>query len=78
MLIESVAGLLLVRRRMVALRFGSAMGEPLFGGVVFGFAACGTLARDPQIDNFSHAFEPQCPVISIPRQLRRYGGGVCA
>ena len=31
------------------------MGEPLFGGVAFGFAACGALAGDPQIDDLSHA-----------------------
>ena len=33
MLIESLAGLVPVRRRTVALRFGGAMGKPLFGGV---------------------------------------------
>jgi hypothetical protein len=52
------------------------MGEPLFGGVAFGFASRGALASDPQIDDLSHASEPQYPHTSIPRQLRRYGGGV--
>jgi hypothetical protein len=54
MLIESVAGLVAVRRRTVALRLGDAVGEPLFGGTVFGLAACGALAGDPQVDDFSH------------------------
>ena len=59
MLIDSLAGPVTVRRRTVALRFGDAMGKPLFGGVVFGLAACGALTGDPQIDNFSHA-KPRC------------------
>ena len=54
MLIESLAGLVLVRRRTVTLRFGDAVGKPLFGGVVFGFAACGALTGDPQVDDLSH------------------------
>jgi hypothetical protein len=54
MLIESLAGLVAVRRRLVALRFGDAMSEPLFGGSPFGLAACGALADDPQIDDLSH------------------------
>src|SRR5260370_38842089 len=54
MLIENLAGLVLVRGRTVALRFGGAMGKPLFGGVAFGLAACGALAGDPQVDDFSH------------------------
>ena len=54
MLIKSLAGLILVRRRSVALRFGGAVGEPLFGGVVFGLAASGALAGHPQIDDLSH------------------------
>jgi hypothetical protein len=60
MLIESLAGLVLVRRRPVALRLGGAVGEPLFGGVAFGFAACGALAGNPQVDDLSHANKPQC------------------
>jgi hypothetical protein len=58
MLIESLAGLVAVRRRLVAVRFGDAVGEPLLGGAVFGLAACGALACDPQVDDFSHA-KPQ-------------------
>jgi hypothetical protein len=65
MLIESLAGLGAVRRRMIAFRFGGAMGEPLFGGVAFGFAARGALAGGPQIDDFSHASKPQCPTSAI-------------
>jgi len=60
MLIESLAGLVLVRRRTVALRLGDAVGEPLFGGVAFGFAACDALAGEPQVDDLSHANKPQC------------------
>jgi hypothetical protein len=55
MLIESVAGLVAVRRRMNALRFGDAMREPLFGGVAIGLAASSALSCEPQIDNLSHA-----------------------
>jgi len=58
MLIDSLAGLFTVRRRTVALQSGDAMGKPLFGGAVFGLAARGALACDPQIDNLSHA-EPR-------------------
>ena len=54
MLIKSLAGLILVRRRSVALRFGGAMGKPLFGGVVFGLTACCTFAGQPQIHDLSH------------------------
>jgi hypothetical protein len=54
MLIKSLAGLIPVRRCSVALRFGGAMGKPLFGGVVFGLAACDALAGHPQIDDLSH------------------------
>jgi len=54
MLIKNLAGLILVRRRPVTLDFGGAMGKPLFGGVVFGLAACGALAGDPQVDDLSH------------------------
>jgi hypothetical protein len=54
MLIESLAGLILVRRCPVALCFRGAMGKPLFGGVAFGRAACGALARHPQVDDLSH------------------------
>jgi hypothetical protein len=54
MLIKNLAGLILVRRRPIALCLGGAMGKPLFGGVVFGLAACGALAGHPQIDDLSH------------------------
>jgi hypothetical protein len=66
MLIDSLAGPLTVRRRTVALRFGDAMGKPLFGGAVFGLATCGTLARDPQIDNLNHPEPRVCPQVSAP------------
>ena len=81
MLIESLAGLRAVRLGLFALPFGSAVGKPPFGGAAFGFVACRTLARDPQIDDFRHW---QCPILTaptlirrrdtIPRQMRRYGG----
>jgi hypothetical protein len=54
MLIERLAGLGAVRRRMVPLTLGDAMGKPLFGGAAFGFVACRSLASDPQIDDLSH------------------------
>ncbi len=55
MLIEKLAGLLTVRRRMVAFRLGCAMGKPLLGGVMLGLAPSGPLSRGPQINNFSHS-----------------------
>jgi hypothetical protein len=55
MLVESVAGLVAVRCRAVALRFGGAVGEPLLHGVSFGLASSGAFSCDPQIDDFSHA-----------------------
>ena len=55
MLIESVAGLIAVRRRMIALRFGDAMREPLLSGVAIGLAAIGALSSEPKIDDLSHA-----------------------
>src|ERR1043165_278592 len=55
MLIKSQTGLVAVRRRLVALRFGHAVSNALFGGMVFGFAAAGALACHPKIDDFSHA-----------------------
>jgi hypothetical protein len=54
MLIESLAGIVTVRRRLIALRFGSAMGEPLFGSAAFGFAAGGARSRDPQVEDLGH------------------------
>jgi hypothetical protein len=54
MLIESVTGLVAVRRRMSALRCGDAMREPLLGGVVFGLAASGAFSDEPQVDDLSH------------------------
>jgi hypothetical protein len=73
MLIESVTGLVAVRRRMSALLSGDAMREPLFGGVVFGLAASGAFSDEPQVDDLSH-ISALLPHPSIPRQLRRYGG----
>ena len=55
MLIESLAGLVQVRRRFVVLRFGDTMCHPLFRGMLFGFAAGGAFAGHPQIDDLSHA-----------------------
>ncbi len=54
MLIEIPTGLCAVRRGLVALRLGCAMGKPPLGGAVFGVLASGALARDPQIDDLSH------------------------
>ena len=54
MLFECPAGLGAVRLGMVALRFGGAMRMPPFGGEVFGLLACGALARNTQIDDFTH------------------------
>jgi hypothetical protein len=76
MLIEGVAGPLAVRRRMSALRFGDAMREPLLCGVAFGLAAIGALSSEPEIDDLSHASCRGVPGPTMPRQLRRYGGGV--
>jgi len=55
MLIQSETGLVTVRRRLVALRFGRAVGNSLFGGMLLRLAAIGALASHPQIDDFSHA-----------------------
>ena len=55
MLVEGVTGLVAVRRRMVAFRWGNAMRKPRFGGVGFGLAARGSFSDEPQIDDFSHA-----------------------
>jgi hypothetical protein len=55
MLIESLAGLVLVRRRFVMLRFGDTVSDPLLSGMLFGFAAGGAFAGHPQIDDLSHA-----------------------
>ena len=79
MLIESLAGLVAVRRRLVALRLGSAMGEPLLRGVVFGLVACRALACGPQIDDLSHASKPQCQTQhSAPITPIRWRGGLLA
>ena len=84
MLIKSQTGLVAVRRRLVALRFGHAVSNPLFGGMVFGFAAVGALARHPKIDDFSHAKAQRLCFALVPLeipaamqnqdQLCRYGG----
>jgi hypothetical protein len=58
MLIELLAGLVPVRRRMVALPFGRAMGEPPFGGAAFSLVPFGALAGHPQIDDLCHAEAP--------------------
>jgi hypothetical protein len=55
MLIESLAGLVQVRRRFVMLQLGDTMCHPLLRGMLFGFAASGTFAGHPQIDDLSHA-----------------------
>jgi hypothetical protein len=55
MLVESLTGPVAVRLRTLALRFGDAMNEPLFGGVAAGFFFGGALSRHPQVDDFSHA-----------------------
>jgi hypothetical protein len=55
MLIESFASLVALRCRTVALWFGNAVSTPLFGGAAFGLASGGTLARDPQVNDLSHA-----------------------
>jgi hypothetical protein len=54
MLVERTAGLGAVRLGEFALPFGSAVSLPLFDGAAFGILACGALAGDPQIDDFSH------------------------
>ena len=54
MLVEKLTGLVAVRRCLIALRFGRAVGEPLFGDMAFSFAPGGSLARHPQIDDLSH------------------------
>jgi len=61
MLIQSLAGLRLVRRRLLALGFGSAMGEPLRSGVAFGLAACGPLAGEPEVYDLSHSRTRRLP-----------------
>jgi hypothetical protein len=58
---------------MVAIRFGDATGKPLFGGVAFGLAARGALARDPQIDDLSH-----CRTQSTGRLVARSQRANCA
>jgi hypothetical protein len=55
MLIKSLAGLIPVRRRMVSLRFRSAVSSPLLCCTTFGLATQGTLTGHPQIDYFNHA-----------------------
>jgi hypothetical protein len=68
MLIETLAGLVAVRRRLVALRFGDAVDKPLFGGLAFGLAARGALSDHPQIDDLSHVrarLLPKCTTVSF-------------
>jgi hypothetical protein len=48
-------GLLADRFRLISFALGDAMCDAIFGGLAFRFAACGALARHPQIYNFSHA-----------------------
>jgi hypothetical protein len=55
MLIESFASLVALRCGTVALWLGNAVSNPLFGGAAFGLASSRALARDPEIDDLSHA-----------------------
>jgi hypothetical protein len=55
MLIKCVTGRITVRRRLAALRLGCAVCNALLSGMLFGFAAVGALACQPQVDDFSHA-----------------------
>jgi len=55
MLVKSLAGLLLVRRRVLSVWLGDAMGNPPFSGAAFGFAAQRALAGHPQIHDLNHA-----------------------
>lgn len=54
MLIKSVTGLVQVRRRLLALRFGCAVSNALISSMLFGLAAIGALASQPQVDDFRH------------------------
>ena len=84
MLINSQTGLVAVRRRLVATRFGHAVIDPLLCGMVFGSRAVCALARHPKIDDFSHAKAQRLrfarrasgvpAAVQNPDQLRRYGG----
>jgi hypothetical protein len=58
MLIKSQTGLVAVRRRLVAPRFGHPVCNALSDGMTIGFAAAGALACHPKVDDFSHA-KPQ-------------------
>ena len=55
MLIESVTGLIAVRRRTVTLRVGDTVRKPLLRGVAFGLCAGGPFANEPQVDDLGHA-----------------------
>jgi hypothetical protein len=55
MLIERFASLVALRCGTAALSFGKAVSKPLFGGAAFGLASGGALARDPEVDDLSHA-----------------------
>ena len=84
MLINSQTGLVAVRRRLFAPRFGHAVINPLLRGMVLGSVAVGALARHPKIDDFSHAKAQRLrfarrasgvpAAVQNPDQLRRYGG----
>jgi hypothetical protein len=55
MLIKSLTGLLLVRRRVVSLRLGDAVGKPLFCRSALCLATQGALTGHSQIDDPNHA-----------------------
>lgn len=53
--VEFLAGHVAVRRRQLALRFGSAMCNPLLCGTDLGFTAGSAFAGHPEVDDLSHA-----------------------
>jgi hypothetical protein len=55
MLIEGFARLVALRCDTVALRLGNAVSDPLFGGAALRFASGGASARDPEVNDLSHA-----------------------
>jgi hypothetical protein len=53
------------------------MGEPPFGGVMFGLAACGALSGDPQVDDLSHA-KPRCRALRFGAKCADTVAGIAA